>query len=59
MTHWLRVREHHVKKIKRRTDRYKDRLKLLLQKTHPSDLSNSAGDQPSKQQDAAPMGTNL
>lgn len=44
MNHWLKVREHHVKKIRRKCDRYKIRLKLLLQKTHPSDIQELTQD---------------
>ncbi len=53
MNHWLKVREHHVKKIKRKCDRYKIRLKWLLQQTHPSDFQELTEDQPGKQQDLA------
>lgn len=53
MNHWLKVREHHLKKIRRKCDRYKIRLKWLLQKTHPSDFQELTDDQPGKQQDLA------
>ena len=53
MNHWLKVREHHVKKIRRKCDRYKIRLKLLLQKTHPGDFQELTQDQPGKQQPMA------
>ena len=59
MTHWLKVREHHVKKINRKCDRYKKRLQLLLQRTHPSDYHDSAEGQPEKQQETAAMDTGL
>ncbi|DBB14929.1 TPA: cell cycle [Trebouxia sp. C0006] len=53
MNHWLKVREHHVKKISRKSDRYRMRLKLLLQKTHPGDFQELTQDQPDKQQPMA------
>ena len=34
MAHWLKVREHHIKKIRRKCDRYKNRLHMLMQKAH-------------------------
>lgn len=51
MTHWLKVREHHVKKIGRKSDRYKNRLQLLLKKTHPSSAADTAAEQPKNKQD--------
>lgn len=33
MAHWLKVREHHVKKINKKCDRYKHRLQILLHKS--------------------------
>ena len=53
MNHWLKVREHHVKKLSRKSDRYRMRLKLLLQKTHPGDFQELTQDQPDKQQPMA------
>ena len=44
MTHWRKVREHHIKKIRRRCDRYKNRLQILMQKTHLGNEQVSNGD---------------
>lgn len=37
MAHWLKVREHHIKKIRRKCDRYKTRLQILMQKARLGD----------------------
>ena len=44
MTHWLKVREHHIRKIRRKADRYKHRLQILMRNTHTSDEDKSSGD---------------
>ena len=43
VNHWLKVKEHHVKKIRRKQDRYKERLRLLLQKTHSGLSAEQSG----------------
>ena len=37
MAHWLKVREHHIKKIRQKCERYKNRLQVLMQKAHLGD----------------------
>ncbi|KAL3158717.1 hypothetical protein ABBQ32_011453 [Trebouxia sp. C0010 RCD-2024] len=44
MTHWLKVREHHIRKIRRKCDRYKHRLQVLMRNTHTGDEHKSNGD---------------
>ncbi|KAL3135546.1 hypothetical protein ABBQ38_006024 [Trebouxia sp. C0009 RCD-2024] len=44
MTHWLKVREHHIRKIRRKCDRYKHRLQILMRNTHTGDEHMSNGD---------------
>ena len=43
VNHWLKVKEHHVKKIRRKQDRYKERLRLLLQRTHSGLSAEQSG----------------
>ena len=59
MAHWLKVREHHLKKIKRKSDRYKNRLQMLLQRTHPSRQHTANGEQAGKQRDINALSTGL
>ena len=49
MAHWLKVREHHVRKINKKCDRYKQRLQILLNKS--AEGSQHSAVSPSKQGD--------